>query len=261
LDRSTVIGIVAGILLIGGAMFLGPSHGNFWNPAVALIVFGGVAATTLIRFPAPVVLGTTRVVRQAFLDRLTPADELVRNLVLLADLVRRDSLLAMDREVTRDAYLKHGIELCVDGVDPNTIEAVLRSEGATVWERHERGQRLLRAMGNSSPAFGMIGTLIGLVEMLGRLSDPSKIGGAMAIAMLSTLYGALLAYLLFLPLADKLGERSRQEQINREVVIQGLLAILAGHHPRLVERRLFGLLDPGARAQTRLRPRRKRVSA
>ena len=261
MDRSTVIGIIAGILLVGGAIFASPSHGNFWNPAAALIVFGGVAATALIRFPARVVLSTTRVIKQAFLDHLAPPEDLMRTLVGLADLVRRDSLLAMDRTTTRDPFLRRGIELCVDGVDPSTIESVLRSEGATVWERHERGQRILRGMGNSSPAFGMIGTLIGLVEMFGRLQDPSKIGQAMAVAMLATLYGALLAYLIFLPLADKLGERSRQEQVNREIVIQGLLGILAGHHPRLVERRLLGLLEPGTRAGARLRPRRKRAAA
>jgi chemotaxis protein MotA len=244
LDRSTVLGITLGVLLIGGAVFVGPSAATFWNLPSVLIVGGGVIATTFIRFPAPVVLGSARVIGRAFTDRMQSPVDLVHDLVRLSYTVRKDSLLAMEREVVRDRFLRRGTELCVDGIDPAIIESVLRSEGASILERHERGQRILRGMGNSSPAFGMIGTLIGLVQMLSMMDDPSKIGGSMAVAMLTTFYGALLAYLVFLPLADKLGERARQEVINREIIIQGLVSILAGTHPRLVERRLLGLLDP-----------------
>jgi chemotaxis protein MotA len=258
LDRATVIGIGLGLLLIGGAVWMGPSAAIFWNLPSVLIVGGGILAATFIRFPASVVLGSARVMRQAFMERTLSPVDLVRDLVRLAYAVRKDSLLAMEREVVRDRFLRRGVELCVDGIDPITIETVLRSEGASVLERHERGQRILRGMGASAPAFGMIGTLIGLVQMLTMMDDPSKIGGAMAVAMLTTFYGALLAYLLFLPLADKLAERSREETVNREIVIQGLGSILGGAHPKLVERRLLGLLEP--ELQPAARSRRSRAA-
>jgi chemotaxis protein MotA len=207
------------------------------------------------------VLGSVRVIKQAFLNRSGSPVELAHTLVRMADLVRRDSLLALEREPARDPFLRRGVELCVDGVDPGTIETVLRTESASISERHERGQRILRSMGSSAPSFGMIGTLIGLVQMLTRLDDPSKIGGAMALAMLTTLYGALLAYLIFLPLADKLAERSRQELLNREIVVHGLMGILSGYHPRVVEGRLLGLLEPGFRSQPIGRARRVRPAA
>jgi chemotaxis protein MotA len=245
LDRSTIAGIVLGLALIGTAVFMGPTAKAFWNPPSLLIVVGGVLATTLIRFPASVVMGSARVIRQAFVDRLPSPVDLVRQIVRLSALVRQESLLVMEREAVQDRFLRRGVELCVDGIDPATVESLLRTEVATVVERHERGQRILRGMGASSPAFGMIGTLIGLVQMLSGMNDPSKIGQSMAVALLTTFYGAFFAYVLFLPLADKLAERSRQEIINREIVIQGLMGILAGHHPRMVERRLLGLLEPG----------------
>lgn len=251
-----MLGIALGVLLIGGVVVLGPAAATFWNLPSVLIVGGGVVATTFIRFPAPVVLGSARVIGRAFTDRMESPVDLVHDLVRLAYAVRRDSLLAMEREVVHNRFLRRGTELCVDGIDPTTIESVLRSEGASILERHDRGQRILRGMGNSSPAFGMIGTLIGLVQMLTMMDDPSKIGGSMAVAMLTTLYGALLAYLVFLPLADKLAERARQEVINREIVIQGLVSILAGTHPRLVERALLGLLDPELQPAARSRHRR-----
>jgi chemotaxis protein MotA len=251
LDRSTVTGIAAGLLLIGGAIMIGPSVSIFWNVPSLLIVGGGVLATTLIRFPAPVVLGSVRVVRQAFMDRIASPVELMHDLVRLSTVVRRSSLLEMEKQPVRDSFLRRATELCADGVDPGTIEMLLRTEVAYLVERHDRGQRILRGMGASSPAFGMIGTLIGLVQMLTRLDDPAKLGGAMAVAMLTTFYGAFLAYLIFLPLADKLAERSRQEMVNREIVIQGVLAILAGYHPRMVERRLLALLEPWQRPRRR----------
>jgi chemotaxis protein MotA len=249
LDRSTVAGVAIGLALIAWAILLGPSSRVFWNFPSVLIVGGGILATTMIRFPAQTVLSTAQVLRQAFVDRTSPPVELVHDLVRLSQVVRRDSLLALEKQPVNDAFLRRGVEMCVDGLEPGTIESMLRGEAASVLERHERGQRILRGMGNSAPAFGMIGTLIGLVQMLTRMSDPSKIGGAMAVAMLTTFYGAFLAYLIFLPLSDKLGERSRAEMINREIIIQGLMGILAGAHPKLIERRLFGLVEPGTAPQ------------
>ncbi len=259
-DTSTLAGIALGLGLVTTAIALGPSRTTFWNFPSFMIVLGGVLATTLIRFPATVVIQSGRVLRQAFVCRLLPPVTLARDLVHMSERARRESLLAIERMPARDPFLRRGIALCADGVEPAYLEHNLRCEGATIQEHHERGQRVLRGMGASAPAFGMIGTLIGLVQMLTQLDDPGKIGSAMAVALLTTFYGALLAYLVFLPLADKLSERARQEQINREIVIQGLLSILAGHHPRLVEARLLGLLDPGVNRVSTLRRRRREAA-
>ncbi len=255
MDRSVIVGIVVGVLVIGGAVFLGPSREAFWNAPAFLIVGGGLLASTLIRFPFAVISESVHLSRQALGSPPVSSAMLVRRMGSLAHLVRQESLLAMEKEGAPDAFLRRGIDLCVDGLDPATIEGVLRTEVATQMEGLDRSQRLYRSLGNSSPAFGMIGTLIGLVQMLTRIDDPSKIGGSMAVALLTTFYGAFLAYLVFLPLADKLAEHARREAVNREIVIQGLLAILAGHHPRLVERRLLGLIEPARRASARSRRR------
>ncbi len=259
MERSVAAGIVLGILIIGVAIFLGPSKAAFWNFPALLIIGGGIFASTLIRFPFRVIVETGQVTRSALAGQPASPLSLVYRLSDLALLVRRESLLAMEKAPVSDPFLRRGIELCVDGLDPATIDSVLRSEVATALESLDRGQRLLRTIGTSCPAFGMIGTLIGLVQMLTRIDDPSRIGGAMAVALLTTFYGAFLAYLLFLPLADRLAERGRREIVNREIVIQGLLAILAGHHPRLVERRLLGLIESAA--GERPRPRRRRAPA
>lgn len=260
MDRATIVGIVIGFLLVSAAIWLGPTRTAFWDVPSLLIVLGGTAATTLIKFPLRVVLSSMRVARNAFVEHGPSPTELVQAIVRLADVVRRDSLLAMERVPVSDRFLKRAVDICLDGVPPEMLESVLRSEVASVVERHERGHRLFRGMGQSAPAFGMIGTLIGLVQMLTQMDDPSKIGSSMAVAILTTFYGAFLAYMLFNPIADKLAERTRLELVNREIVVQGLLSILAGHHPRMVERRLFGLLEPGGTVSSAVR-RNERVRA
>lgn len=257
-DRATVLGLVIGLAFIGGAVYFGPTRSAFFDLPSIAIVLGGTLATTLIRFPLPIIATTLPVVRQAFMEKLESPVALVQTLSKLADLVRRESLLALEKQKIEDRFLKRAVDLCLEGAAPDVIESTLRSELASVLERHERGQRIFRGMGQSAPAFGMIGTLIGLVQMLTLMDDPSKIGGSMAIAILTTFYGALLAYLVFNPIADKLGERSRQELKNNEIVLYGILSIMAGHHPRMVERRLHVMLEPVAvRKLTSVRPLRR----
>jgi len=259
MDRGTLLGLILGIAIIVAGVLSGESPGAFWNLPSILIVLGGTLATTMIKFPPQNLLGTLTVARQAFLTRSPTPEELVPVLARLAKDVRRDSILAMEKVPIKDPFLKRAVGLAVDGADPAVIESFLRSEVAAELDRHERGERIFRAMGAAAPAFGMIGTLIGLVEMLAEMDDPSKIGGAMAVAILTTFYGATLAYLIFIPIADKLAERSRAEWMTRELTIQGFMSILSGQHPSLVERRLYGLLGPGTKAKgapprNRLRP-------
>jgi chemotaxis protein MotA len=261
LDFGTLIGLIAGVGLVATAILIGESATAFWNVPSLLIVVGGTTASTLIKFPLPVLVGSITVVRQAFLQRTERPEQMVGLMVRMAQEVRRESLLALERVPVADPFLKRGVDLAVDGTEPALIETLLRTEAMAEQERHDRGQRIFRAMGQTAPAFGMIGTLIGLVQMLTEMDDPSKIGGAMAVAILTTFYGAALAYLVFIPIAEKLGERSRADWLQREMAIQGLLSILNGHHPRLVERRLHGILGPGRMVNGRLPRNRLRPAA
>lgn len=257
MDRGTIVGLVLGVAFVTLAIVLGHSPLAFWNLPSFLIVIGGTFATTLMKFPLTNFFGMFDVLRQAFLSRAESPEDLVPVIGALAKDVRKESLLAMEKTRVLDPFLRRAVSLAVDGTEPAVIESMLRAEAAAEAERHERGERIFRSMGQAAPAFGMIGTLIGLVQMLSEMDDPSKIGGAMAVAILTTFYGAFLSYVVFLPIADKLAERNRAEMMSREIATQGLLAILAGHHPRLVERRLYGLLGYGS--QTTGKPPRNRL--
>lgn len=258
MDTATLIGIIAGCLLIGSAIVLGPAPMTFINMPSVLITFGGAAAAMFIRFPLRTVSNTFVVTGKVFIDKVEPPDRLIPQIVRLAEKARRDSLLALEDAPIDDVFLKRGIQLCVDGTEPQAVRETLRIEIDAAIDRHKTGQRVLRGLGESGPAFGLIGTLIGLVQMFVGMTDPDTIGPAFAVAVLTTLYGALLANLFCLPMADKLAQRTAQEMQNKEIVIQGIMGIMAAQHPRLVEARLLAFLEPKARDQatTAARPRR-----
>jgi chemotaxis protein MotA len=249
MDLATLIGLIAGMLLIGSAIAMGPAPVAFVNIPSVLIVIGGAIAATLIRFPLKTVLTTMKVASNAFFDKIDPPFALIRKIVELAEKSRRDSLLSLENVPIDDAFLKKGIQLCVDGTEPEVLRDTLRTEMEGIIERHKLGQRLFSAIGDAAPAFGMIGTLIGLVNMLMAMDDPAAIGPSMAVALLTTLYGSVLANLVALPIADKLGERSNLEMQNKEIVVQGIMGILAANHPRVVETRLVSYLAPAVRDQ------------
>ncbi len=249
MDIATIIGIIVGVLLISSAVAMGPAPMAFVNMPSVLIVFGGTIAATLIRFPLKTVLTTAKVAANVFFDKVDTPFGLIQKIVELAEKSRRDSLLSLENVPIDDVFLKKGIQLCVDGTEPEVLRETLRTEMDGIINRHKLGQRIFRGIGESAPAFGMIGTLIGLVNMLMQMDDPSTIGPQMAVALLTTMYGAVLANLLALPMADKLGERSALELQNKEIVIQGIMGILAANHPRVVETRLVSYLEPKVRDQ------------
>ena len=242
MDRGTLLGLLLGVTFVAGAVLLGPASSAFWNPSAILIVVGGTLATTFVKFPMGVVRDAVSISRAAF-QKFDPSTiPLIRSIVHLSRDSRRGGLLSLQEVDADDDFLVRAIGLAVDGADSEFLENVLRAEIAGDLERYDRGERVFRAMGQAAPAFGMIGTLIGLVQMLARMDDPSKIGGSMAVAILTTLYGAALAYIFFIPIADKLNERARSEHLRRELTVQGVLAILGGYHPHLVERHLFSMI-------------------
>ncbi len=249
MDLATLIGLVLGMICIVGAIAVGPAPVAFLNVPSVLIVIGGTLAATMVRFPLPVVIGSSKVAANAFTNKVDTPFALIRKIVELAEKSRRDSLLSLENVQIEDAFLKKGIQLCVDGTEPEVLRDTLRTEMDGIIERHQQGQRIFKGIGSAAPAFGMIGTLVGLVNMLIAMDDPSAIGPQMAVALLTTMYGAVIANLVALPIADKLAERSKTELQNKEIVIQGIMGILAANHPRVVETRLVSYLSPKARTE------------
>lgn len=247
MDIATIIGLGAGSVLITAAIILGGSALIFINIPSLLIVLGGTIAATLIKYSIADLVNTVSVVTKTFIFKISSPVDIVDRIKDMADVARREGLLALEGKDHGDPFLAKGLGLLADGVDASQVVMVLDRELQYSRERHKKGQNILKGMGATAPAFGMIGTLIGLVQMLAAMDDPSKIGPAMAVALLTTLYGAVFANLIFLPLADKLDLRSKEETLNRELVLAGVEAIARGENPRLIEQHLKVFLAPKIR--------------
>jgi chemotaxis protein MotA len=249
MDIATVIGLILGGGLVAWIIVGGGNLALFLDAPSLAIVVGGTIATTLISFPMKQVLNVMKVVRHAFFSKPADPRALIKDLVRYAEVARRDGILSLEN-LTRESdnkFLVSGIQLAVDGTDPALIEQVLISEVESVAERHANGKAVLDSMARFAPAFGMIGTLLGLVLMLSNMHDPDAVGPGMAVALLTTLYGALLANMLFLPLAEKLAVRSNDEILMKTIAIRGVMSIQSGDNPRIVEQRLKMFLPPSLR--------------
>ncbi|GMU25051.1 MAG: hypothetical protein AMXMBFR13_51220 [Phycisphaerae bacterium] len=250
IDRATVVGVIAtlGLIVWVAAAGAGTSLGVFWKtPSVALVV-GGAVLSALTAFPAGQFRSLGGVLRNALWVRTARPEESIGTLVRLAHVARRDGLLALDAPVAalEDGFLKRALQLAIDGTDARTIERVCRAELEGIDLRHACGAGLLETMGRAAPVFGMLGTLVGLVIMLGRMDDPSMIGPGMAVALLTTLYGLVVANVFCLPLARKLTLRSSEELLCKTIALEGVLALQAGDNPRIVERKLRAYLPASA---------------
>ena len=244
MDLATIIGLIAAFALIIGSMLLGGSLAAFVNAPGLLIVVGGTFAAAFINQRMVHVLGAFKVMLQAFFDKTANMEELIPTIIGLAQKARKEGLVALEGETIDDEFLARGVRLGVDGLSPEMIRATLMSELAAVKRRHERGQKLFKFMEATAPAMGMIGTLIGLVQMLQTLSDPSAIGPAMAVALLTTLYGAILAFVIFGPIASKLESRTADEVAAKSLAIAGVESILKGDNTMLIQSKLEAYLSP-----------------
>ncbi len=246
MDIATLIGIIASATLISFAILSGSGVSFFFSFKSVLIVFGGTFGATLVNYPLSEVLAVMNVAKNAFLFQTGSAMQTIDVLVGVAEKARREGILAIEREIEDidDKYMKMGIQFAVDGTEPETIRAIMESELAGMEDRHKLGRQIFEAMGTYAPAFGMIGTLIGLIQMLAALDDPSNIGAGMAVALVTTLYGSMAANIVFLPIAGKLDFRSKEEIRRKELVIEGILAIQSGDNPRIVREKLLTFLAP-----------------
>jgi chemotaxis protein MotA len=248
-DLATVIGIVTGLGLVITTIIMGGSPEIFIHVPSMMIVFGGATGAVLISFQLKEVLGVIGVIRKAFFSEQVDNAALIQQIVQLSQKARKEGLLAIDKEINQieDAFLRSGMEMVVDGTEAELIRNIMETELSYTMSRHKRGQLILTSYGEYAPAFGMIGTLIGLIAMLQNLSDPSQIGGGMAVALITTFYGAFAANLVFLPLAKKLKNRSEEEIITKEMIIEGVLSIQFGEHPNTIQRKLMNFLSPKER--------------
>lgn len=251
MDIGTLVGIVLGVILVTGAIVVGGGAG-FINVPAMMITFGGAFAATLINFPLPKVIGTFGVVRKAFTNQDKDYLSLFQRLSDFAVRARRDGILGLESEVEEleDVFMQKGLRMAVDGNAAEVIEAVLEQDIDSMVERHEVGHGIFQAIGSYAPAFGMIGTLIGLIQMLRNLEDPSSIGLGMAVALLTTMYGAMIANMIALPIAGKLEQRTKEEVAIRRMVLQGILSIQQGDSPRVAQEKLRSYMPPALRAKT-----------
>ena len=250
MDIATLLGIASGVIILFVSIVMNTGASLFISPSSMLVTLGGTIAATLINFAISDVISVLQLVKVAFTNRTYNHTKIVEQIMRLTDITRRKGMVGMLSEVEMldDAFLRKGMELVSEGASDDEIRYILETEIAFTMERHKKGRELLTAMGTYAPGFGMIGTIIGLVQMLLNLDDPSKIGKPMALALVTTFYGAILANLLFFPLAGKLKNRSADEVVFKELILEGIVLINSGGSPRQVGERLKMLLPAKMRS-------------
>ncbi len=244
MDIATVLGIVSAFGLVLSAIFMGGGLNIFVNVPSLLIVVGGTVGVTLIAYPLKDFLGVLKVVQKALFTKNISVDELIKRFAGFASKTRKEGILALESELkaVKDEFLKKGVQLSIDGLEPQEIRDILDTEIDYVRNRHQLGAEIFTTMGTYAPAMGMIGTLIGLVQMLQNMSDPSSIGPAMAVALLTTFYGSIMANICCMPVAGKLRARSKEEMMVKEMTIQGIISLSNGDNPRILEQKLLAFM-------------------
>jgi chemotaxis protein MotA len=253
MDIATIVGVVLGFFVIVSAIVAGGGWQMFVHIPSLCITVGGMLCATLIHFSLPQFLGIFSIVKKTIVAKIPPPSELIQKMVNFAAINRRDGALALEREIQNvsDAFFIRGLQMLIDGQESEIMRDIMSLEIQYLQERHSTGKKILEFMGAAAPAFGMIGTLIGLVQMLSNLSSPDAIGGGMAVALLTTFYGALVANLVFIPLAGKLGIYSKAETTAMEMIVEGICAIAQGENPTAVREKMHVFISQGRRVEVK----------
>ncbi|MCD4674604.1 MAG: MotA/TolQ/ExbB proton channel family protein [Desulfobacula sp.] len=240
MDIASIIGVVSGMGFVLGTILLGSSLMTFVNIPSALIVMGGTMAAVMVGYPLGDFLSIFKTSMKIFIFKIQAPEEIIANLVEISNKARKGGLLSIEGDIqsTSDPYLAQALQMTVDGVKTADIAAIMQKKMALTKKNLDVGSNIFSSMGSYAPAFGMIGTLIGLVQMLAGLDDPSSIGPKMAVAMITTFYGAVLANLFFIPMSDKLTGRNEEEITNMNIIFEGIISIREGEHPKLMEDKL-----------------------
>jgi chemotaxis protein MotA len=254
MDIATIIGILAGFGILAGAILAGGGASAFVDLPSILIVVGGMLCSVLIHFSLSQFLSIFGITKNTFINKVTTLGELVQQMVNYAAINRRDGALALEQELRNvdNKFLGKGLQALVDGQEEEDIRDLMNMETLYMQQRHADGKKILEFMGASAPAFGMIGTLIGLVKMLQDLSSPESLGAGMAIALLTTFYGAVIANLIFIPLAGKLGQYSKNESLAMEMTVEGICSIVKGDSPTIVREKMQAFVSAGKREEVKV---------
>ncbi len=252
MDLSTLVGTILVFVMVFWSIAGGNGGiGLFVDVPSMILVGGGTFSVILMHFTLADMPALVKVVLRTFTVRLRTPEQEIDRLLGYATVARKEGLLALEEKVKEvdDRFLSKGLQCLIDGLPPETVRSIMQMEAEVQRFRHAHGKKMLEMFASFAPAFGMIGTLVGLVQMLSSLKDPSQIGGGMAVALLTTLYGALIANMICLPLAGKLDVRAKQEAQLRMLMIDGLLGIQAGEKPAILRERLESFVTPQARAK------------
>jgi chemotaxis protein MotA len=234
-DLATIIGMLGAIGFVVMAMMQGGELGLFVNVPSILIVFCGSLFVVLSQYTLGQFFGAGKVAGKAFMFKIDTPDSQIEKIVEMADAARKGGFLALEEAEIENLFMQKGVDMLVDGHDVEVVRATLGKDIAMTSERHEFGATIFKSLGDVAPAMGMIGTLVGLVAMLSNMDDPQSIGPAMAVALLTTLYGAMLANLICIPIAVKLGNRAGEEKLNQSLILDGIIGIADGQNPRVIE--------------------------
>ncbi len=245
MDFATLVGVFAGIGLVISSILLNSGLDLFWSLPSAMIVLGGTFAATLIAFPLNELLRVVGLFLKVFFVKKTDLNELIETMVTICNVARKGGVLAIESKLNDvdNTFLKKGLQLTVDGKDEATVNSLMKREIKQIQKSHKDGWEIFSEMGKFAPAFGMIGTLIGLIQMLAALSDVNSVGPRMAVALITTFYGALLANLLFLPMTVKLKRRSSTDTLEMNLVLEGISYIRKGVNPRFMQDILENYVD------------------
>lgn len=252
LDITTLIGLVVGIAaIVLGVLDAGGQASYFVNLGALGIILGGAGGATILQFPWSDLVEFPRIVGKLIYHRAADPIQIVRDFVRYAEIARKDGILALEgvAEEIRDPFVVRGLQLAIDGTDPEVIQSMLNTELEGIAARHELGRKFFDTLSLFFPAFGLVGTLTGMIIMLRQLEDPTKVAPGMSQALCATLYGTIGCYVFANPMAKKLEIRSREELLVKEMIIKGILAIQSGDNPRIVEQKLRLFLPPRVRQQ------------
>ena len=246
-DIATVVGLLGAIGVIVMAILLGGDLMGFVDIPSLTIVVGGTIFATLFRFTLGQFIGSFKIAMKSFFFKSISPQDLIAEAVELANVARKEGVLALEGRDINHPFLQKGIGLCIDGHPPEIVQKMLSKDINLTIERHDIGIGMFKASGDAAPAMGMIGTLIGLVSMLANMDDPKTIGPSMAVALLTTLYGAIISNAVALPMADKLSLRNKEEKLNKVLILESISGIQEGVNPRVLEQILFAFLPESKR--------------
>lgn len=251
MDLASIFGLIGGIAALVITIFVSGDLAGYVDIPSIICTFGGTAAITVMAFPFKKLKEGFKALKYVFVYNESDAESIIKSIIDLANVARKEGLLALEEaaQQLKDDFLQKGILLIVDGTDPELVRNILETELSFIEERHNSNQGVFSFMSTIGPGFGMLGTLIGLINMLANLSDPSTVGPNMAVAIVTTLYGSIIANVFCNPVVNKLKLRSSQESFMKEVMLEGMLSIQAGENPRIIEEKLKAFMSPKLRSK------------